>query len=145
MLIDLRNVKMENITFNEQINLFLERKGHEILRYAYAGFNLHTHHYSCVRKSKSTYACRVSEAMKGKFAVLNWVLEQISHRLKVIPNLFFHNINNLTWYIFKRHRNSKGKRKHSLETMNQRGSFSQNILKSNLFWLGHFLALIFWV
>ena len=43
----------------------------------------------------------------------------------------------------KTHKNPKEKHKDSLETVNQRGSFSQNILKSIFFWLGPFLVLIF--
>ena len=45
--------------------------------------------------------------------------------------------------IFSRHRNPMGKTKDSLEIVNQRGSFSWNILKSIFFWLRPFLALIF--
>ena len=55
------------------------------------------------------------------------------HRLGVIPNPYFHIISSLIWYIFGKHRNPIGKHKDLLEIVNQRGSFSQNILKSIFF------------
>ena len=70
---------------------------------------------------------------------MEWILDH----LEVIPNPLFHTIKSLRWYIFKTHRNPMRKHYDSLEIVNQRGSFSQNILKSIFFWLGPFLALIF--
>jgi len=80
---------MENITFYEQINLFLERKRpkkpsayvhRQALAYAglmhvYAGMDLRMH-------------LRFQKPMKCKFSYC-WGLERISHRLGTIPNPYF--------------------------------------------------------
>ena len=77
------------------------------------------------------------------FLHLKLSLKRISHRPWAVPIPHVFTIKSHTWYIFKTHRKFYEKIQDSIEIMNQRRSFSQNILKSIFFWLMHFLALIF--
>ena len=99
----------------------------------------------CMRMQARSCACiaKSRNLNKTSFLHLCWGLEWIPHHLGVIPNPYFHTISSLTWYIFKTYRNLRGKHQDSPEIVNQRGTFSQKILKSIFFWLGPFLALIF--
>ena len=60
--------------------------------------------------TKLAHACRFSEALeKQVFCIKEQGLEQILHRLGVVLNPHFHNINSLTWYLSKTHKKSYGK------------------------------------
>ena len=103
----------------------------------HATFCMHMQAWSC--------ACIVISKNRNRASFLHlcWGLEWIPHYLGITLNPFFHTIKILIRYIFKAHRNPIGKQKDSLEIVNQKGSFSQNTLKSIFFWLGPFLALVF--
>ena len=100
--IDLRSVKMKDITFNELINLFLKIRPTETL---------------AICTQESAYTCNFLQAYAGlilrthsKFQKLHtasflpsfWGLEQIPHHLGVVPNPYFHTTSSLTCYIFKK-------------------------------------------
>ena len=114
---------MENITFYEQINLFLENKGQGNPRLAY------------VARVLGSYETQLGfqRAMKDKFFALKlrFGMNLTSSGSHSKP-LFFNYIKPYMVY-FKGQRKSKGKTQDSLEIVNQRVSFLQNIFKSIFF------------
>ena len=114
---------------------------------------MRTHTHVCVCRHGLAYVARVlgsyetqlglQRAMKDKFFALKlrFGMNLTSSGSHSKP-LFFNYIKPYMVY-FKGQRKSKGKTQDSLEIVNQRVSFLQNIFKSIFFWLWHFLVLIF--
>ena len=100
-------------------------------------------HDACTRKHKLAHTCRVSETMKDKFFALKTKVWNESHIVWEPFQTPIFTIDSHTWYLFKKHTEILRENIDSLEIVNQRGNFSQNIFKSIFFWLGHFMALIF--
>ena len=129
----------------------MKGKTTKTLRHAYAYKHMRTHaqalhaQASCMHTQTRAWLHMLGFQIlwKTSFSALKIVLERIPHCLGAIPNPYFLTIKSYTWYLFKRDKKSEGKTQDSLEIVNHRGSFSQDILKSIFFLLRPFLVLIF--
>ena len=61
---------MKNITFNEQISLFLENKAKEALGMCTQESTYMRSHNACARRHNPVCACRVQETKQGMFSAL---------------------------------------------------------------------------
>ena len=70
---------MKNITFYEQINIFLENKGHGNPRPTYAYTRMCKYSEPCIHRHRSTYIARVLETYERQVFYINVKVWNDSH------------------------------------------------------------------